>query len=43
MIRILDRGRLVLATHNPGKVVELAELLGPYGLDVVSAGDLGLD
>ncbi|MBU6167277.1 MAG: RdgB/HAM1 family non-canonical purine NTP pyrophosphatase [Alphaproteobacteria bacterium] len=38
----MDRGRLVLATHNPGKVVELAELLGPHGLDVVSAGSLGL-
>ena len=32
----------MLATHNPGKVVELAELLGPHGLEVVSAGDLGL-
>jgi XTP/dITP diphosphohydrolase len=40
--RHLAPGRLVLATHNPGKVVELAELLGPHGLDVVSAGDLGL-
>ncbi|OYQ27121.1 non-canonical purine NTP pyrophosphatase, RdgB/HAM1 family [Sandarakinorhabdus cyanobacteriorum] len=35
-------GKLVLATHNPGKVVELAELLGPHGLEVVSAGSLGL-
>jgi XTP/dITP diphosphohydrolase len=33
---------LVLATHNPGKVVELAELLGPHGLEVISAGSLGL-
>ena len=41
--RQLQPGRLVLATHNPGKVVELAELLGPFGLDVVSAGELGLD
>jgi XTP/dITP diphosphohydrolase len=39
---MLDPGRLVLATHNPGKVVELAELLGPHGLDEVSAGSLGL-
>jgi len=43
MTRRLEPGRLVLATHNPGKVVELAELVGPYGLEVVSAGDLGLD
>jgi XTP/dITP diphosphohydrolase len=41
-VRLLAPGRLVLATHNPGKVVELAELLGPHGLDVVSAGSLGL-
>ncbi len=34
--------RLVLATHNPGKVVELAALLAPYRVDVVSAGELGL-
>lgn len=43
MMRTLQPGRLVMATHNPGKVVELAELLGPHGLDVVSAGELGLD
>ena len=42
MARNLAPGRLVLATHNPGKVIELAELLGPHGLDVVSAGSLGL-
>ena len=42
MARALAPGRLVLATHNPGKVTELAELLGPHGLDVVSAGSLGL-
>lgn len=41
-MRLLEPGRLVLATHNPGKVVELAELLGPHGLAVVSAGELGL-
>ena len=34
--------RLVLATHNPGKVVELAALVGPLGVEVVSAGSLGL-
>ncbi len=41
-MRRLQPGRLVLATHNPGKVEELAELLGPFGLEIVSAGDLGL-
>ncbi len=42
MPRRLLPGRLVLATHNPGKVVELAELLAPFGMAVVSAGSLGL-
>lgn len=39
----LRRGdRLVLATHNAGKLAELKELLAPFGLDLVSAGELGL-
>lgn len=42
-MRQLERGKLVLATHNPGKVIELAELVGPLGLEVVSAGELALD
>jgi XTP/dITP diphosphohydrolase len=41
-MRALPPGRLVLATHNPGKVVEIAELLGPFGMEMVSAGELGL-
>ena len=40
--RRLAPGRLVIATHNPGKVVEIGELLAPFGMDLVSAGDLGL-
>ena len=36
-------GRLVIASHNAGKVREIAELLSPFGLDVVSAEALGLD
>ncbi|MBX3428041.1 MAG: RdgB/HAM1 family non-canonical purine NTP pyrophosphatase [Hyphomonadaceae bacterium] len=35
-------GRLVVASHNPGKVHEIAALLGPLGLAPVSAGELGL-
>src|ERR1700755_3328375 len=35
-------GRLVIATHNPGKLAEMRELLAPHGIDVVSAGELGL-
>ncbi len=34
--------RLVVASHNPGKVWEINQLIHPYGLDAVSAGDLGL-
>ncbi|MBX6747559.1 MAG: non-canonical purine NTP pyrophosphatase [Acetobacteraceae bacterium] len=40
--RRLQAGRLVLASHNAGKVREVATLLAPYGLEVVSAKDLGL-
>jgi len=35
-------GRVVIATHNPGKLVEMRELLAPYGVDAVSAAELGL-
>jgi XTP/dITP diphosphohydrolase len=35
-------GRLVIATHNPGKLAEMRELLAPYGIAAVSAGELGL-
>ncbi len=39
----LDRdSRLVIATHNAGKLVEIADLLRPYRISVVSAGALGL-
>jgi XTP/dITP diphosphohydrolase len=36
-------GQLVIATHNPGKLAEMRELLAPYGVAAVSAGELGLD
>jgi XTP/dITP diphosphohydrolase len=35
-------GKLVIATHNPGKLAEMRELLGPHGIEAVSAGELGL-
>ncbi|MGH6770699.1 MAG: RdgB/HAM1 family non-canonical purine NTP pyrophosphatase [Xanthobacteraceae bacterium] len=35
-------GRLVIATHNPGKLRELRELLAPYGIEAVSAAELDL-
>ena len=41
--RKLTPGRLVAATHNPGKIPELTALFAPHGFEVVSAGELGLD
>jgi XTP/dITP diphosphohydrolase len=35
-------GKVVIATHNPGKLSELRDLLAPYGVETVSAGELGL-
>lgn len=43
MSRKLDPGRLVAATHNKGKVVELKDLFEPLGFEVVSADQLQLD
>ncbi|MBX3594845.1 RdgB/HAM1 family non-canonical purine NTP pyrophosphatase [Sphingomonas sp.] len=41
-IRKLVPGRLVIASHNEGKVREIRDLLAPYGIEPVSAGSLGL-
>jgi XTP/dITP diphosphohydrolase len=41
-IRKLAPGRLVIASHNEGKVREIAALLGPYGIEPVSAKELDL-
>jgi XTP/dITP diphosphohydrolase len=35
-------GRLVIATHNPGKLNEMRELLAPYRIGAISAGEMGL-
>jgi XTP/dITP diphosphohydrolase len=35
-------GRLVIATHNPGKLAEMRDLLAVYGVEAISAGELGL-
>jgi XTP/dITP diphosphohydrolase len=35
-------GRLVIATHNPGKLAEMRELLAPYRIEAISAGDMRL-
>src|SRR5712691_12732869 len=43
MARRLNRGeRLVIASHNPGKIDEIAALLRPYGVQTIGAAALGL-
>lgn len=41
-MRKLTEPRLVIATHNAGKLREIGALLAPYGMECVSAGELGL-
>ncbi|MDN5929194.1 MAG: RdgB/HAM1 family non-canonical purine NTP pyrophosphatase [Hyphomicrobiales bacterium] len=41
-MRQLDSRKIVVATHNDGKLREIRELLAPYGLEATSAGELGL-
>jgi XTP/dITP diphosphohydrolase len=42
MARRFSGGRLVIASHNSGKLKEIAEMLAPFPVDCVGAGDLGL-
>lgn len=42
MARHFTQQKLVIASHNPGKVREIGELLAPFSADVISAGDLDL-
>lgn len=41
-MRQFDGEKLLIATHNKGKLEEFRQILGPRGIDVVSAGELGL-
>ncbi len=41
-MKLLPESKLVVASHNAGKVREFADLLRPFKLDVVSAAELGL-
>lgn len=43
MARLFDQDQLVIASHNPGKVSEIADLMRPFGVEVISAADLNLD
>lgn len=42
MKRLVRGSRLVVASHNKGKVWEINQLITPYGLTAISAGELGL-
>jgi XTP/dITP diphosphohydrolase len=42
MARLNPGDKLVLASHNKGKLAEFRELLAPFGVEVISAGDLGV-
>jgi XTP/dITP diphosphohydrolase len=42
MVTLARGDRLVLASHNKGKLAEFRVLLAPYGIEVLSAGDLGV-
>jgi XTP/dITP diphosphohydrolase len=42
MPRRLERGPLVIASHNPGKVEEISALLAPFGIEAIAAAALGL-
>lgn len=42
MTRRFNSDRLVVATHNKGKLEEIADLLSPYGVSLTSAADHGL-
>jgi len=42
-MRKLTAGKLVVASHNAGKIREIGALLQPFGVEVIPAGDLGLD
>jgi XTP/dITP diphosphohydrolase len=42
MARHFDGNKLVIASHNKGKVREIGELLAPFGVETISAGELDL-
>jgi XTP/dITP diphosphohydrolase len=42
MVRHFSASRLVVASHNAGKVGEIADLLAPFDIDIVSAAQLDL-
>lgn len=43
MARQFENDRLIIASHNAGKVREIADLMQPFGVEVISAAALDLD
>ena len=43
MTRRFDSARLLVATHNAGKLEELEQLFAPYGVEVVGAAEMNLE
>lgn len=41
-MRRLSGGKLLVATHNAGKLDEIRAMMAPHGIEVTSAGELGL-
>lgn len=41
-MRLLETGKLVVASHNEGKIREIRDLIGPFGFTIVTARELGL-
>ena len=41
-MRALEAKRIVVASHNKGKLAEIADLIGPYGFEAKSAAEYGL-
>lgn len=41
-VRKLSGTKLLVASHNPGKVCEIRELLAPFGMEIVAAAELDL-
>jgi len=42
LARLFTGSQLVVASHNPGKVREIGDLIAPFGIETQSAGALGL-
>ncbi|MBY6066326.1 RdgB/HAM1 family non-canonical purine NTP pyrophosphatase [Leisingera aquaemixtae] len=42
MTRKLEGGKLLVATHNKGKLNEITEILAPFGVEVIGAGEMNL-